>query len=141
MNKHSKLALLLAPFLIIGGYIASDQYIAYNDNKTRIFTLLVSSECDIFKRGCILESGNMQINITHNKGITKANTSFPVDSVLISHLHVDGNETIYSLNKAGSFQYWERETDLGNAISNDLNYTLRVVIKQKGRVYLCELNV
>lgn len=141
LSKHSKLAILLAPFLIVGGYIASDYYVANKTNEQRLFKLSMSDLCDIFKEGCVLTSGNMQVNITDNLGITKANTSFPVDSVVISLVYNKGNETLYRLDQALNPQYWERETDIKKSVTEGLAHTIRVLIKDKGNIYLSEFSV
>jgi hypothetical protein len=139
MNRHTKLAIILAPFLLVGGYIASDQYIEYRANQPKMFQLLPQSECDIFGTECILESGDMLINLTDNNGITKANTSYPVDSVAISLVYKNGNETIYVLEQAGNAQYWQRETEIRSAITDFKSAEkLRVLIKIKGHIYLAE---
>ena len=140
LSNHSKLAILLAPFLVVGGYIASDYYVASKVNEQRIFKLSTPPQCDIFKLGCILTSGNMQVSITDNLGITKANTSFPVDSVVISLVYNKGNETLYRLDKAQNAQYWERQTDIKKAVTDGLAHTLRVLIKDKGNIYINEFN-
>lgn len=141
LNKHSKLAILLAPLLIVGGYIASDQYIEHKANEQKIFALSISNKCNIFMAGCVLTSGNMQISITDNGGITKANTSFPVDSVVISLVYNNAKETIYRLDQVQNTQYWARDTGIKKAISNDLANTIRVLIKEKGRIYLSEFAI
>ncbi|PCH83503.1 MAG: hypothetical protein COB89_06540 [Piscirickettsiaceae bacterium] len=139
LNKHSKLAILLAPFLIVAGYIASDQYEAYKLNEQKIFSLSAPQQCNIFKAECILTSGNMQISLTNRDNVTKANTSFPVDSVVVSLVYNSGNETVYLLNKMQSPQYWARETDIKNAVTNHLANTIRILVKDKGSMYLSEL--
>lgn len=98
-------------------------------------------QCDIFKEGCVLTSGNMQVNITDNLGITKANTSFPVDSVVISLVYNKGNETLYRLDQAQNAQYWGRETGIKKSVTEGLARTIRVLIKDKGNIYLSEFSV
>jgi len=140
MNRHTKLALFLTPFLLIGGYIASDLYIEHEANQPKIFQLKGIDSCNIFSGNCILNSGNMQISISDNGGTTKANTSFPVDSVAVSLVYDTGKEIIYGLNKAGNDQYWERKTDIYSAvIEKNSADKLRVVAKIKGSMYFAEL--
>lgn len=141
MNKDKRLAFILAPFLLIGGYVASDLYIESKANEPKIFTLSASGECAIFDGDCILQSGDMQINITDVNGVTKANTSYPVDSVTISLVYNSGKEIIYGLEKLTDPQYWERETDIRSALTQSKTATkLRVVIERKGGTYLTEIN-
>ena len=139
MNRHTKLAFFLAPLLLVGGYIVSDLYLEYDANKPKIFQLSPQSKCDLFKSSCILEAGELQISLTDENGLTKANTSFPVDSVAISLVYNAGNEVIYALNKAGNTQYWQKKTDIRSAISKQkIAEKIRVLVKIKGSMYLTE---
>ncbi len=141
MNKDKKLAIILAPFLLVGGYIVSDLYIESKQNETKLFELSVNADCRMFSGDCILQSGEMQINITDEDGITKGNTSFPVDTVAISLVYNDGKEVIYGLEKAANPQYWERKTEIRTAITEANTATkLRVVFTRKGSTYFSEFS-
>ena len=141
MNKDMKLAIILSPFLLIGGYVVSDQYVESKANETKIFALTDAGKCAMFSVDCIKESGDMQINITDENGITRANTSFPVDTVAISLVYNDGKEVIYGLEKAANPQYWERETDIRNALTQfKTAKTLRLVVTRKGSTYFSEFS-
>lgn len=142
MNKDKRLAIILAPFLLVGGYVLSDLYVESKANKEQFFKLEVSENCDIFKADCILKSGDMKVNFTDRNGITKANTSFPVDSVAISLVYTTGEkEIIYGLEKIDKNpQYWERETDIRKAFNKQISTHLRTVIKRKGSTYFGEFS-
>jgi len=141
MNRDKKLAIILAPFLLVGGYVVSDLYIESKAHEIRLFELKSAEKCDMFDGNCILQSGDMQINITDENSITKANTSFPVDTVAISLVYNDGKEVIYGLDEAANPQYWERETDIRSALTQSKTATkLRVVIKSKGNTYFSEFS-
>lgn len=139
MNKDKKLAIILAPFLLVGGYVASDMYVESKANAPKLFALTPRDECVIFAGGCVLQAGDMQVNITDQNGITKANTSYPVDTVAISLVYNDGREIIYDLQKTNNPQYWERQTDIRTALTQNKNATtLRLAVKRKGSTYLSE---
>jgi hypothetical protein len=141
MNKQSKLALFIAPFLVVGGYIASDQYVAHQANKGQLFNLTLQDQCQLFSGDCILKSGDMLVNITDKKGTTKVNTSFPVDNVTLSIVSTDNKEIIYELSKTESLQYWQRETSLRTThLDQNSLKNLRIMVKIKGDLYLSELN-
>lgn len=141
MNRDKKLAIILAPFLLVGGYVVSDQYIESKANEPKFFPLSLNGECAMFSADCILQSGDMLINITDTGGVTKINTSFPVDTAAISLVYNDGKEIIYGLEKAANPQYWERKTEIHTALTQLKTATkLRVVIKRKGSTYLSEFS-
>ncbi len=139
MNRDTKLAIVLAPFLLIGGYIASDYYIENYATEPRIFALSPQGQCTPFSGDCILQSGDFQINITDQQGVTRSNTSYPVDTVAISLVYSNGKEIIYGLDKTVNEQYWERKTDLRTAFTINKNAEkMRVVVQRKGNTYLSE---
>jgi len=121
--------------------VISDQYIEFKANEPKIFALTASGECAMFTGDCILQSGDMQINLTDENGITKGNTSYPVDTVAISLVYDSGKEIIYGLDKTTDPQYWERATDIRSTLTKyKTAKTLRVVIKRKGSTYLAQIN-
>lgn len=83
MNKHNKLALLVAPFLILGGYIASDFYIENKAEQQRVFQLVPFGHCDVINQKCILRSGDFEVNVFDENGITKVNSTFPLDTATL----------------------------------------------------------
>lgn len=142
MNKHTRLAIVLAPFLLVGGYVASDQYMEYKANEPKIFQLVAQGECEFQRGKCILESGEMLVSISDEDGLTRVNTSFPVDSVTLSLVDGGGAEMIYGLDMAQNPQYWEKRTDIrSSAAGNDSSEKLRVAVKMKGSIYLSEINL
>ncbi len=141
MNRDKKLAIILAPFLLVGGYVISDLYVESRENATRLYPLQHSGECRMFSADCILESGDMQVNITDRDGVTQGNTSFPVDSVAISLVYNDGQEVIYGLEQAANPQYWSRQTEIRKALTVDKTAAqLRLVVTRKGSTYFSEFS-
>lgn len=139
MNKDTRLAIVLAPFLLIGGYIISDQYLEAKSTTSGIFALTTQGQCAPFTADCILQSGDMQINITDEQGLTKTNTSYPVDTVAISLVYKNGKEIIYGLERVGNEQYWERKTDIRKAFTTDKTAAkMRIVVQRKESTYLTE---
>lgn len=139
MTRDQKIAVFLAPFLLVGGYVASDFYLESKDNQTRLFTLQHQGNCQMFIGDCILQSGDMQINVTDRDGITQGNTSYPVDSVALSLVYNDGREVIYGLEKEKNPQYWSRQTDISKAFREENSASrLRLVVRLKGSTYLSE---
>ncbi len=141
MNRQTKLAIFIAPFLVVGGYIASDQYVAHESNKGRLFNLTLQNGCQLFNGDCILKSGDVLVNITDDNGVTKINTSYPANKVTVSLVSINGKETICEFNKADNFQYWQRETAIRmNHFDRQALNSIRIMVKIKGDLYLSELS-
>ncbi|UPW20243.1 hypothetical protein M0C34_08245 [Agarivorans sp. TSD2052] len=139
MNKHTKLALLVMPFLAVGGYIASDVYMEHDASKDRIFQLSTYGHCDIINQKCILESGDFQLNITDEAGITQLNSTFPLDSATLFLVNSSNQATSYPLGMLDSPYYWQSATALRSLIPNQGDsYKLRVIANIKGGKYISE---
>lgn len=139
MNKHTKLALLIAPFLILGGYIASDLYIENEANKKRVFQLIPSGDCDIINQSCILKSKEFEVNIYDEAGVTKVNSTFPLDTATLFLVSKDNEVTAHPLGMTDNPYYWQSQTDLRQLTSEkDSTYTLRLIANIKGGQYISE---
>ena len=139
MNRDQKIALLLAPFLLIGGYAATDFYLGSRDQPTELFELEAVGECRLFDGDCILQSGDMQVNITDSDGTTLANSSYPADSVSLSLVFRDGREVIYVFDRLANSQYWQKQTEIREAINvSKTADILRLVVQVKGKHFLGE---
>ncbi len=139
MNRDQKIALFLAPFLLIGGYAATDQYLGSRDQPAELFELEAAGDCRLFDGDCILQSGDMQVNVTDTGGVTRVNSSYPADSVSLSLVYRDGRETIYGLDRLANAQYWQRQTDIREAmLAAKSADRLRIVVQVKGSHFLGE---
>lgn len=139
MNRHTKLAIFLAPLLVVGGYIASDYYAEYQASKDKYYQLSVKEHCDILSGRCILQSGELLLSFSDESGVTKLNTTFPIDSVSLMLVNDDSSQRLYEMEMAESPYYWQVATDLRTSISQPGQYRkLRVVAKIKGGHYLAE---
>lgn len=139
MNRHTKIAFFVAPFLFIGGYIASDYYVENKADQNKVFQLLPQGQCDILHQSCILRSGELEVNIVDNKGITTVNTTFPLDKATLFLVDNDKHATEYPLGMLESPYYWRSETPLRQLTSNNNGkYTLRLVAEIKGGKYISE---
>ncbi|MGB1263754.1 MAG: hypothetical protein ACPG52_12650 [Cognaticolwellia sp.] len=139
MNRHTKLALMVAPFLILGGYIASDFYVENQADKPRIFNMVPFGHCDVVNQKCILKSGDFEINILDSAGTTTLNATFPLDSATIFLVDSDNRAQAYPLGMRDSPYYWQSATPLHSNISaKGYKQKLRVIARIKGGQYIAE---
>ena len=85
MTRHSKLAIFLAPFLILGGYVLSDLYLEDQANALKLYELQPYGHCDVLNQKCIMKSGEFEINVMHENGVTTVNSTFPLDTATFFH--------------------------------------------------------
>ena len=139
MNRHTKLAILVAPFLLIAGYIASDFYIDYQAKQNRVFTLSPFGHCDVINQKCILKSGDFEVNVFDKQGLTTVNATFPLDSATLFLVNSSKDVQAYPLGMSDSPYYWQHKTPLRSLIPNKGDKVkLRLIAKIKGGQYISE---
>lgn len=141
MNRDKKIAFILAPFLLVGGWVATDLYVESKQESTQLFQLEAAGECRLFDGNCILQSGDMQVNVTDADGLTRVNSAYPADSVALSLVYHDGQEVVYELEQLANPQYWQRQTDIRKAMTGSIVANkLRIVVQVKGSHFLGEFS-
>ena len=139
MNKHTKLAFMVAPFLAIIGFIGADYFEEAKANDSKTIQLVTEGHCDIINQSCILKSGEFKVNISDKDGVTEVNSTFPLDSATL--FLVDKNDQMipYPLGMLKSPYYWRSETQLRSLISNKGDsQKLRLIAHIKGGQYISE---
>ena len=139
MNKHTKLAFMIAPFLAVFGYIGADYYDEHEANQQKIIQLVPEGQCDVINQSCILKSGEFKINVSDKNGETIVNTTFPLDSATLFLVDEANKATPYPLGMQKSPYYWRSKTTLrGLASQQGDSYKLRLIAKIKGGQYIAE---
>jgi len=139
MNKHMKVAFMVAPFLAILGYVGADFYNENQAAKTKIIQLVPEGHCDIINQSCVLKSGEFKVNVSDEGGVTEVNSTFPLDSATLFLVDKDNNMTAYPLGMQKSPYYWRSNTQLRSLVSNNGDsYKLRLIAKIKGGQYISE---
>jgi hypothetical protein len=139
MNKHTKLAILVAPILAVIGYIASDYYMEYKANQDKIFQLVNEGPCDILGHKCVLKSGDFKVNIYDEKGVTTVNSTYPLDNATLFLVNNHDQGTAYPLGMNDSPYYWYNETPLRkNLVNTGKTQKIRLITTIKGGKYLAE---
>ncbi len=138
MNKHTKLAILIAPLLLVIGYIGSDYFIQYQSEQDKLFQLVPDGSCDILAQNCVLKSGEFKVNVFDKDGVTTVNTTFPLDSAILFMVEQDDKTIAYPLKMADSPYYWNSSTPLRKRLITGEKQKLRLIATIKGGQYISE---
>lgn len=139
MNKHTKMAFMVAPFLAIFGFIGADLYEENKADDNKIIQLAPEGHCDIANQNCLLISGEFKINVSDDAGVTEINSTFPLDSATLFLVDKSDKMTPYPLGMKKSPYYWRSNTPLGDLLANKGDsYKLRLIAKIKGGQYIGE---
>lgn len=139
MNKHKKLAIFIAPILIVLGYIGSDYYLQYEAEKSNnLYILAPEGQCDILSAQCILSSGEFKVNLLDKEGVTTVNSTFPLDAATLFLVDKNNIAVAYPLKKDKTTYYWSAETPLRALTKSTDNQKLRLILNIKGGQYISE---
>lgn len=139
MNRHTKTALFVAPILILGGYILSDMYLENKAHEVKVIQLQPEGNCDVINQHCLLKSGEFEVNVTHENGITTVNSTYPLDTATLFLVDSSNQSSFYQLGMKDSPYYWKRETPLSNLVANKGDkYKIRLIAEIKGGKYIAE---
>lgn len=139
MTPHTKLALFVAPFLILGGYILTELYLQNEADELKYFELRPEGNCDVFNRDCILVSGDFKINVYDEQGETWVNATFPLDRVTVFLVDSMGQASEIPMEMGENPFYWHRKTPLRVLITEpNQGYGMRIVAEIRGGRYFGE---
>lgn len=139
MNRHLKMAFMVAPFLAILGFVGADLYEENKAAEEKITQLAPEGHCDIINQSCVLKSGEFKVNISDVNGVTEVNSTFPLDTATLFLVDEQDKMTAYPLGLQKSPYYWQSKTQLREFVSNKGDsYKLRLILKIKGGQYISE---
>ena len=114
MNRHTKLALVIAPFLAIGGYGATDYYMRNKTHEEQLLKLNLEQDCNLTTRPCTLTADQISIELQHRGNETLLVTTFPLDLATISFVDANGNESIHHMIPDEFRLRWRVETNFAD---------------------------
>lgn len=141
MNRHLKVAFMVAPILLVLGWGGADFYEESKANETRFIQLKPDGHCDVINKSCVLKSGEFKVNVFDKDGDTVVNSTFPLDTATLFLVDENDKMTPYPLGMQLTPYYWSRATPLRQLVSNKGDsYKLRLLAQIKGGQYISEFN-
>ncbi len=133
MNKHTKLAIVIAPFLAIGSYIATGYYADAKMQKAfgkeRYLKLLPQGKCQIRAGNCKMKNGDFRLNLEQTpQGIHLA-TTHPISNAVISLVTDINQEKLYKLKQDKNALNWQMDVD-ATQLQNAHNLRLLLMINK-----------
>jgi hypothetical protein len=146
MNRHLKIAFIVAPFLAIGGYAVMDQYDYYQKKKLAkaLYTLKAEGACVLSSGACVLKNESLTVSLSS----AAAETNGDVPMYLESSVALAGGKLGFgdegaeipqrSLQQLQDDQHWRVGLPQA-AIGEASAVGLRMVLMSGGRVYIAEV--
>lgn len=138
MNKHTKMAIIIAPFLIVGGYIAADYYAQEQDKSKNIFQLSLEGQCDLTRNPCILSNTQLTLTLSDRDGVTKIDSDHPLEEVILSFVNDYNKEIRYKMKSDESQQYWQAKTEASSLLSQSAELKMRLISIVNNGYYFSE---
>lgn len=139
MNKHKRLAIIIAPFLAIGGYIATDYYQTFQADKKRLHTLAVEGSCDINQGKCLLKGAGLILEYSKQGEMTNLESNVPLVTASIGMKSDEMNKP-YDLNPDSERKNWKIATSEYFKKENANDDAVRLIVMTKGHVFFSEFS-
>ena len=137
MNKHKKLAIIIAPFLAIGGYIATDFYDSHQKNKKRYHNITVQGDCNIVHGPCLLQGAGLTLEFTINGEQTNIESNYPLETAAIGIKDAEVDKP-YNLTPNTDRKNWTIDTSAYNQSKTPHSATVRLIVTSKGHSFFSE---
>jgi len=139
VNKHTKIAILIAPILAVLGFAATDMYEEHEASEKRIFVMKVQDQCDINAGKCVLKSDQFLLSLSNKEGKTVINSTYPLDTATLFIVDSGNKVQAHPLGMISSPYYWRAKTDLPQILATSgARQKLRVIANIKGGSYISE---
>ena len=141
LSKHTKIAIFVAPILLILGFGAADFWAESQANETRYYAMRpINNICDIQLKNCIVQSGEFKISIYLEDGRVTANATFPLDTMTLILVDENDVQETYPMGmRPESPYYWYDTTPLQDQVAvAGAEHKIRFVATVKGGQYFGE---
>ncbi len=139
MNRHTKTAIMVAPFLAIGGYIATDYYDQYKTDQKRYHNITIQGECDVASGPCTLEGAGLILEYTINDQMTNLESNYPLTTAAIGMKGI-AEDKPYNLTPSGDQKNWQINTSSYTDSSLSSSAVIRLIVTAKGHSFFSEFS-
>jgi hypothetical protein len=142
-NKHKFIAIIMAPFLAIGGYGLADLYMNKKEDA-KYYQLVPKGSCNPVQDSCEIEGRGLTLNVKFGAS-PQSNQPLPVtvtskdrlDDVALSILSNGVESDAVGASHNDRRTVWNTAPQL-KAIGDSQSLVLRLVISEQGRMHFVE---
>lgn len=141
MNRHKRLAILMAPFLAIAGYIAAG-YIS-EPPEPPMRALVMESDCRIVESDCVLQTLGLTLKLSADRKIEagqsvniKMISSSKLDDALISFAGKKQESRPHRIQEKEN-NFWQERVFIENNVDAK-RVSLRLVVGWQGNTYFAD---
>ncbi len=138
MNKHQKLALYIAPFLVVMGFIATDYYAEYKQSEEILYELDLQGECVLGTGGCELQKDQFKLEFFNEQGQTQMTSSHPLTSAVLSRVMPDETEQTFQMTTDAQRTAWYANTGIDRTEDDNAPLLLRLIVSVDNTLFFKE---
>ena len=143
MNKHTKMSLIVAPFLLIGGYGLMDLYMDQTQQPRVMQLKLENADCNISAKQCIFSAGvsevKLDLSVYIEDNMTVVNSTLPMYRISLFTVDGENNAKEYQLGMKDTPYYWYADMALAEQLDQNPNgLKMRIIAMQDIDSYISE---
>jgi hypothetical protein len=149
MSPHIKAATIIAPFLLIGGYIAADYFQTSKEEKlltsqaqnTAAYELELSSDCKIPEASCVLRKEGLVILLKSDNRNYYLESNQKLEGVTIGLAQSDRVTRGITMQRLSDSNHWVTAIRTLSNLNADLPLLMRVALVSEGTRYYAEFPI
>ena len=149
VNRHLKVAFVVAPFLLIGGYIIADyfqtskerDYLEARGPQFDAYELKLVNGCEPAEGECRLVSGNLNLKLSVSGGRYRVVSSHVLDNVTMGLAQEDRESRAQALTPHEGQRQWSTPVRRLTNLKMDKPLYIRMVAKSNDIQYYAQIPV
>ena len=149
MSPHIKAATIIAPFLLIGGYIAADYFqtskeeklLTSQAQKTSAYELELSSKCKIPAAPCVLRKDRLVITLKSDDRNYYLESNMELEGVTIGLAQPDRVTRGITMQRSSDNNHWLTAIRKLSNLETELPLLMRVALVSHGTRYYAEFPI
>ena len=149
MTPHTKIATIVAPFLLIGGYIAADyyqtakeeSYMAEQAKTVSADQLQLQSPCRMPVETCVLQKDDLVLTMKADSNYYYLDSSIGLDGVTIGLAQSDRVTRGIMMQRLANANHWKSAIRSLSNLQKDKPLVMRVAVASGDKRYYAEFEI
>lgn len=149
MTPHTKAATIIAPFLLIGGYIAADFYASTKKEKiltteaksTTAYRLTLSSKCRMPDEPCILRKGQLVITVSADEKYYYLESNMELEGATLGLAQIDRVTRGLEMQRVSDSSHWITKIRTLSNLKEDVPLLMRIALESDKKRYYAEFPI
>jgi len=149
MTPHMKAATIIAPFLLIGGYIIADyyqtareeEYRASQAKKTEAFELDKVSECGLLDEPCKFKKDGLVLTMSADSNSYHIDSNQRLEGVTIGLAQPDRETRTLQMYQISEPTHWAIPIRRLTNLKENVPLTMRLALASNGKRYYAEFQI